>query len=128
MFFILFVIFLAGFFEGAMDTLQFHYYESIFKDFKNQLYWNPEVSWKNKYKNGNPTEGPKFIFSTNFLVSLTDGWHTFKLLRNICLFLFLPIIGFYINNINMLILMIFISRTIYGLGFWLSYYKILIKR
>ena len=45
--FLLFI--LSGMFEAVMDKLQFHYEQSIFKNFKNQLFWNPDVSWKNKY-------------------------------------------------------------------------------
>ena len=77
---------LAGMSEGVMDTLQFHYSISIFYNFKNKLFWNPQISWQNKYKNGDPTDGPKFLFSTNLLVGLTDGWHLFKFLRTFFIF------------------------------------------
>jgi hypothetical protein len=128
MFLLFFIIFLAGLSEGAMDTLQFHYYESIFKDFKNQLYWNPEISWKNKYKDGDSASGPRFPLSTTFLVGFTDAWHTFKFLRNIFLYISLPVIGYYSESIVFLVIYVILSRTVYGLGFWISYYKILIKK
>ena len=73
---------LMGISEAVMDTLQFHFFKSIFSNFKKQLFWDPVVSWRNKYKNGDPDQGPKFPFSTTLLVGLTDGWHFFKLLRN----------------------------------------------
>ena len=124
----LFLILCAGFCEGVMDKLQFHYHKSIFTNFKNGLFWNPEHSWKNKYKNGNPIKGERFRFSTTFLVSLTDGWHFFKLLRNVLLFFSLVVIGYHAKDITYLVILIVISRTLYGAGFWLSYEKLLNKK
>jgi len=124
--FFLILITAAGFFEGCMDTLQFHYEMSVFKNLKNQFFWDPEKSWVNKYKNNDFKKGPKFPFSTTFLVSLTDGWHMLKLFRNILIFISLTSLGFFSDNLLELILMISISRVLYGLGFWLSYYKILV--
>jgi hypothetical protein len=73
----LFCWLLAGFCKGIMDTLQFHYAKSSFAD-RDPLFWNPKVSWRNKYKNGDPQAGPKFPFSTTWLVFLTDAWHLFQ--------------------------------------------------
>jgi len=61
----------------VMDTLQFHYKDSIFKDF-NPKWWNPKISWRNKYKNGDPEQGEAFYGSTTILVGLTDAWHMSK--------------------------------------------------
>lgn len=69
-----FVIFLFGCSIGLMDHLQFHYDN----DFKNEQFWNPEKSWKNKYKDGNVDLGPAYIGSTTFLAWTTDGWHLIK--------------------------------------------------
>lgn len=128
MFLIYFIIFLAGFSEGIMDKLQFHFYKSIFKNFKKTIFWNPEISWKNKYKNNDPLNGPKFIFSTSLLVSLTDAWHLFKLVRNILLFISLSFIGFLCEDFKDLLIAIVLSRVIYGIGFWISYNKILVSK
>jgi hypothetical protein len=86
MYLIILFFIIAAVSESIMDTLQFHYYNSIFKSFKNELFWNPEISWKNKYKNGNPLDGERFLFSKTLFVGLTDGWHLFKLIRNFSLF------------------------------------------
>jgi len=59
--FLLFI--LSGMFEAVMDKLQFHYDLSIFKNFKNQLFWDPKISWKNKYEDGNPMKGERFFLS-----------------------------------------------------------------
>jgi len=61
-----------------MDTLTFHYEESVFKSLDDQEFWDPSQSWTNKYKNNDPTQGEKFFLSTTSLVFLTDAWHLFK--------------------------------------------------
>lgn len=45
-------------------------------------YWNPNQSWTNKYKNGDPNQGPDYFGSTTFLVGLTDGYHSMGTVRN----------------------------------------------
>lgn len=39
------------------------------------MWFNPAVSWKNKYKNRNRLEGEKFFLSTSVLVAFTDQYH-----------------------------------------------------
>lgn len=76
------IIALIGIAKGINDTLQFHYSDSVFSKL-NPLFWNPSVSWKNKYvdaDNGNLK--PRFLGANTFLVSLTDAWHLFELIRN----------------------------------------------
>ena len=46
---IIFIIF-SGISESIMDKIQFHFSKSIFSKFKNQLFWDPSISWRNKYK------------------------------------------------------------------------------
>ena len=122
------VIWFGGICEGIMDKIQFHYSTSIFSTFKNTTYWNPEESWKNKYKNGNPLEGEKFFLSTTFFVSLTDAWHFFKLLRNAFVFASLVFIGYMSDTFMCTIIYVISARTLYGFGFWLSYGKLLTKK
>jgi len=68
--------FVAGFADGSVEVVQHHY-----QDFKavypgaNDQYWNPDISWRNKYRNGDPTQGSAFFGSRTFLVSLTDYYH-----------------------------------------------------
>ena len=42
-------------------------------------------SWRRKYKNLDPSDGPAFIGSTTFLVFVTDGWHLSKAVTLFCL-------------------------------------------
>lgn len=75
---------LAGLCKGVKDTLQFHYSASKFKN-RNRRFWDPEVSWRNKYKNGDKKQGPRFPGSTTLFVGFTDGWHLFQLFQLACL-------------------------------------------
>jgi hypothetical protein len=93
---ILITLSLVGLFDAVMDKIQFHYNKSIFKNFKNQQFWNPKLSWINKWKNGNKKNGEKFLFSSTLFVFTTDAWHLAKFFRNFCivvsmfLFIYLP--------------------------------------
>lgn len=70
------LVFLAGASKGFNETLQFHW-----KEFKRQFpnanpqWFNPSVSWRNKYKNNDPEAGPKFFLSTSALIMFTDQYH-----------------------------------------------------
>lgn len=99
---IILLVFFAGVANGITDTLQFHYERSFARKW-NPQFWDPALSWKNKYlkdKAGNllkPLE-PRFFGSTTFLVFITDAWHLFKFLHYACLrvllvWLALPMIG-----------------------------------
>jgi len=63
--------------KAVMDKIQFHFSSSIFKD-KHPMFWDPRVSWKNKWKEGDYTQGEKFWLSSTVLVFLTDAWHLFQ--------------------------------------------------
>jgi hypothetical protein len=73
----------AGFFEGTAETLQFHYSEFENKTEANADFWNPELSWRNKYKGGLPENGAKHFGSTTFLAWTTDGYHLMRTSRNV---------------------------------------------
>ena len=121
----LILFFLAGASEGVMDTLQFHYYRCFFNSL-NPTFWNPYISWKNKYTLGNPNLGAKFPGSTTIFVFTTDAWHLFKFIRNLCIFM-----GIFFACINTctIIEALIISvllRIIYGMIFT-GFMKILLK-
>ncbi|MEM8524281.1 MAG: hypothetical protein AAGG68_06545 [Bacteroidota bacterium] len=73
-----------------MDKLQFHYGKSIFAQLsaEKQIFFNPQESWKLKYKNVAAKDyRPRFPLSTTLLVSFTDAWHLLKLFWEAALFL-----------------------------------------
>jgi hypothetical protein len=112
---------LSGVAESIMDVLQFHYSQSYFSKLPNQQFWNPVVSWKNKYRDGDPLKGPRFLGSTTMLVAFTDAWHLFKLLRNTLAVLssFLLLSAFITWHWALIYAISF--RVVYGVYFTISY-------
>jgi hypothetical protein len=109
----LFFIALGGFFNSIMDILFTGYGKSIFASLNNPLFWNPQVSWKNKWAQPfpQPSENKwyyfgfpppykeRFPYSSTIFVFLTDGWHLSKALMLLCIMLsvvtYEPIISFW---------------------------------
>lgn len=78
---------LAGLADGIRDVLSFRYDRSIFpQQYGEQVlgagpdFWNPEISWRNKWKNGDPQQGERVPGSSTVFVFLTDGWHLLQFL------------------------------------------------
>jgi hypothetical protein len=82
---LLFII-LAAIINAAMDTLNARYHTSVFKTSNPTLnkFFNPALSWQNKWKNGDRKQGELFFGSSTFLVWTTDAWHLFKTLMLAC--------------------------------------------
>ena len=68
--------------KAIMDTLQFHFSTSVFKN--TGSWFNPSTSWQNKY-NWSKNKVITWLIS-NPLVALTDAWHFFGLIQRACLF------------------------------------------
>lgn len=76
----------AGALNGAMDALQFH---GAAKCFENKRFWDPSVSWENKWANdsgGVKVGEERFWGSSTVFVFATDGWHLLKTLMLLCFF------------------------------------------
>lgn len=124
---------LAGAMNGIMDTISFHYSSSIFPqgDEKllgaDELFWNPSLSWRNKYKNGDPAQGEKFLLSTGALVLFTDAWHLakFMMLSFFQLAMILPLvrlfrISYWWSLVALLpVKFVFASTFTFLYGYWL---------
>lgn len=118
-----------------MDKITHHYSTSIFSDNKyNQLFWNPIISWKNKWKHGNKEFGEKFWGSSRWFVFLTDAWHLAQFFM--ITFFSLAVISFgYLGHVewtnwvvvNWLIELSIIKFTFSG-GFSVFYDRFLRKR
>lgn len=119
------LISIAGIAKAIVDTLQFHYSKSVFKGLYAQ-YWNPDISWVNKYADDKLLIRKKwfFIIPIPIPVLFSDAYHLFQsifltsLFISICLFE--PITQ---NKIIDLILL----RSLFGLFFIMFYNWILIK-
>jgi len=65
----LFFFALAAGMNAVMDTLVHHFSTSIFAGLNDQ-WWNPAISWMNKYN---------YSFPWN-ITQISDAWHLFKML------------------------------------------------
>jgi hypothetical protein len=107
---------IAGASKAIMDNLQFHFNRSIFKFNPvkyNPNFWDPTLSWVNKYKEGSMTE-PKFFGSKTFFVFLTDAWHLFQMIT-----------AFYSGSFLFMIIKVIILRSFFGLTFNLFFNRFL---
>jgi hypothetical protein len=70
---------ISGYTEGTAEALKFKYstFQAVHPG-ANPGYWNPVLSWKNKYRDEDPSKGPAFFGSTTFLVWTTDGYHAMR--------------------------------------------------
>jgi hypothetical protein len=80
------LIFTAGAADGMRETIQHHYNSDFKRKFPkaNDQFWDPKISWKNKYKNGDPEKGEKFLGSSTLFVWTTDGYHLLRTTENLC--------------------------------------------
>ena len=105
---------ISGAFDGTAEYLKFHYREP------NQ-FWNPNLSWTNKWKNGDPLQGEKFWQSSRALVWTTDGYHLMRFSSNVFM------MGALVINIGekqkwyVYITEFFIYYIAYTTGFTISY-------
>jgi len=83
--FIYLLVVLASISNAIMDITAHKFHISIFKNL-NPQYWNSEISWQNKYIDGDSTKGRvKWFLNIDKPVQLTDAWHLFKSLMIIFL-------------------------------------------
>ena len=120
--------------NAICDKLVHHWDKSIFKGYKNERFWNPEISWKNKWKDGDPKNGEAFPFSSGIMVWVTDAWHLFKSIGlgfQILAIVFYFSIFSYFPEINIyfvykIIIELAIYHTLGNFAFSLFYDKILV--
>lgn len=118
-------MFLAGALNGVNQDLLFHYheFENTFPN-ANPEFWDPRISWRNKYENGDPAQGEAFPGSSTIFVGVTDGYHATVAARNIMI---TTTICLSPENRGW---KPFVTRTLiyslsYGLGFELVYGKLI---
>jgi hypothetical protein len=72
--------FVSGMLDGTIESISYHYDNGFKKRFSkvNDQFWNPSISWTNKYKNNNPSLGPKFMGSADIFVCTTDAYHMLR--------------------------------------------------
>lgn len=80
----------------------------------NPLFWHKNIAWKNKWKNGDETQGEKFFGSSKWFVLFTDGWHLFQLIQWSSTLAIGLCVGFMAGKVNPFILFAAIP------AYWLS--------
>lgn len=76
------LLMISGFCDGTSEVLKIKYnsFERVFPG-ANDQFWDYNISWKNKYKDGNPPD-PAFFGSKTAFVWTTDGYHMMRAFRN----------------------------------------------
>lgn len=118
---ILFIV-IAAIFKAISDVLLFRYYTSIFRNLGS--FFNPDFSWRNKYKNSDYKQGARFPGSTTIFVFLTDAWH----LSNSLMILSIACSVSLYQKIMPTWLNILLVYVVFGLVFELFYSKVLISK
>lgn len=90
---------LSGMIDGTLESIKWHYETGFKPHFKNlnDDMWDPERSWKNKYKNGDPAQGPKFFGSTTAFAFTTDAYHALRTSKNV---VNTGVVVFYLNRMR----------------------------
>jgi len=128
--------FLAGTMDAVQDKLQFHYEASVFPRGDDKLlggteqFWNPAISWKNKWKDGQKANGERFIFSSTALVFITDGWHLFQFFKLTFFYLAiaLPLLQLFGLSLWWAGLAIIPFRMAFSAGFTLLFSFLLVRK
>lgn len=120
----------GGLFKGLSDLLIHHYDRSIFpKIGEKAWFWNPRLSWRNKWKDGKKENGEKFPGSSTIFVALTDAWHLSEFFRFAFLRLAMILVASFHFDFALWIwiclwVIIMVPR---GFGFWLGW-RIIFRR
>lgn len=66
----------AGFSNGTHEALNYKYprFKARFPG-ANDAFWYPHLSWRNKWKGGDPENWEQFPGSSSVFVATTDGYH-----------------------------------------------------
>jgi hypothetical protein len=94
----LIIVALAAVCNAVMDVLQFHFKQSVFAEYDEQFF-NPAISWRNKYVNHDPVFGLKKIFGLIPVpAAFTDAWHLAKSLMIGLLLTAIVMYGYLVNQ------------------------------
>ena len=111
---------LAALSNAGMDSIQ-HHYKTSFANNLDEQFWNPEISWKNKYINHDPTQGRIMWLFLKKPVIFTDGWHLIKAFM--ILFIVLSILVWIKGKWYLKFIYVLAGGLIWGTSFELFYNK-----
>lgn len=93
--------------NAVCDVLANFYGKSVFTKW-DEKFWNPKVSYVNKWKNGDEKQGEKYLGSSTIFSLFTDGWHRVK--AGMVIFIiftavtYTPIFAWYVNVLIYLVM------------------------
>lgn len=111
------------------DTVWDHWEACVFNSSRfKEYWWNPDISWENKYIMGRPDKGTRQLFwSVDYPVQLTDARHFFKFWE-IAFNWGAVVVALYLRpEAGNILLFIIFSFIAYNLVFSLFYDWLLIK-
>jgi len=107
--------------NAIMDTVSFHYEKSIFYKLSNHKWWNPKISWNNKYNQDSTRK--KWLWGLiNKPVQVTDAFHFFKMLM--IMFIVIAIVTYKGMNLWYYLPLSYIAWN----GTFVLFYKYLLKK
>lgn len=117
------LIVIAAILNASMDVVSTKWVKSFFNKHlkKYEQFFNPQLSWRNKWKNGDPSQGERFPLSSTMLVFLTDWWH---LAKSSMILSFCISIVFYVPIFGLIDILLFF--IIFGVVFEVFYAYILV--
>lgn len=75
------LMFTAGLSNGVSDAIQHKYDQTVFANWNNDQYWNPDLSYRNKYRSWPDDRRAAFPGAKTWLVWTTDAWHLTKTIQ-----------------------------------------------
>lgn len=116
------LILFSGAAYGIKETVT-HHYGAFSERFPgaDPFWWNPDVSWQNKYEGRIPAQGPAFAGSTTVFVFVTDAYHFFGEMERVFTRIGLVLLVLALYNSRMLWPAVAGSWIIWSLGFHLIY-------
>ena len=120
---------IGGIFDAVMDTCSDHFDISVFKNLS-PSYWNKNVSWVNKYVNGDPKLGFKKKWGIVIPPAFLDAWHLAKSIKEVfnCLVLSAALYIGFSYSIDLLILWFIIAGVSRDYFFGIFYNNILLSK
>ena len=97
--------------------------------FKKKSFWIKELSYINKWKNGDKKQGEKFWGSSRWFVMFTDAWHLFGFIQRVTYGVSFTIVGYMAGTFSLYFLFgILINYLVFIAIFHIFHtYKILKK-
>ena len=126
---VVFALFAAGaVFNSVMDVLQFRYSRSVFADSADERFFNPKVSWRNKWEDGDPAKGEAYPGSSTVFVLFTDAWHLAQFLMFTCFELAVVFLLYKLYKLKWywLLLVFLAMKLVFGLVFELFFAYVLV--